>query len=259
MDMNRRFEGQVAMITGAAGGIGAATALAFAKEGAAIVAADMNEEMGKELVSQIESLGEKAIFVTTDVSKSHDCQMLLQRALEAYGKVDILFNNAGITRRACVVNTTEEEWDAVMNVNLKSIFLMCKYVVPIMRSAGKGVIVNTASGWGIVAGAEAVSYCASKGGTVLLTKAMAIDHGPQNIRVNCVCPGDTHTPMLVNEARQLGEPDNALIDGATDRPLQRVGRPEEIASAVLFLASDEASFITGEAMIVDGGGLAGSA
>ena len=136
---------------------------------------------------------------------------------------------------------------------------MCKAVIPHMRDKGSGAIVNTASGWGLVGGKDAVSYCASKGGVVLLTKAMAIDHGPDNIRVNCICPGDTETDMLVNEARQLGQADDYLINMAHERPLGRVGKPAEIAAAALYLASDEASFVTGEALVVDGGGLAGSA
>jgi len=157
-----------------------------------------------------------------------------------------------------VVDTTEEEWDRVMAANVKSVFLLSKYVVPLMAEAGGGVVINTASGWGLVGGRNAASYCASKGAVVLLTKAMALDHGSQNIRVNCICPGDTDTPMLVSEARQLGIPREEFLAEAKSRPLQRIGRPEEIANAVLFLASDAASYVTGTALVVDGGGLAGT-
>ncbi len=156
-----------------------------------------------------------------------------------------------------MIGTTEEEWDRVMAVNVKSIFLLSKYAIPVMAQAGGGAIVNTASGWGLVGGRNAVSYCASKGAVVNMTRAMALDHGAQNIRVNCICPGDTDTPMLRNEARQLGESDEVFLAEAADRPLQRVGRPEDIAQAVLYLVSDAASFVTGTALVVDGGGLAG--
>jgi NAD(P)-dependent dehydrogenase (short-subunit alcohol dehydrogenase family) len=173
------------------------------------------------------------------------------------GGLDILFNNAGIIRRASVLDTTEEEWDRVMAVNVKSIFLMSKHAVPVMAQAGGGVIINTGSGWGLVGGRDAVSYCASKGAVVNMTRAMALDHGGQNIRVNCICPGDTDTPMLRDEARQLGESDEHFLAKAADRPLQRIGRPEDIAQAALYLASDASSFVTGATLVVDGGGLAG--
>ncbi|OYD23288.1 SDR family NAD(P)-dependent oxidoreductase [Oceanimonas baumannii] len=254
-----RFDSQVVLVTGGASGIGRASALAFAAEGARVVVVDMNQELGEETAAQIRHQGSEAVFIEANVSKAIECQNVMQRTLETFGRLDVLFNNAGITRRADVVNTTEQEWDAVMNTNVKSIFLMCKYAVPIMRAQGGGAIVNTASGWGILAGKDAVSYCASKGAVVLLTKAMAIDHGPQKIRVNCVCPGDTDTNMLRDEALQLGQAEMALVEAGIDRPLKRVGTPEDIARAVLFLASDQASFVTGSALIVDGGGLAGSA
>jgi NAD(P)-dependent dehydrogenase (short-subunit alcohol dehydrogenase family) len=144
-----------------------------------------------------------------------------------------------------------------MAVNVKSIFLLSKCAIPVMAQAGGGAIVNTSSGWGLVGGRNAVSYCASKGAVVNMTRAMALDHGAQNVRVNCICPGDTDTPMLRNEARQLGESDEVFLAEAADRPLQRIGRPEDVARAVLYLVSDDASFVTGTALVVDGGGLAG--
>lgn len=177
--------------------------------------------------------------------------------MDAFGGLDILFNNAGIIRRADVLGTTEEEWDRVMAVNVRSVFLMCKVAVPVMIERGGGAVVNTGSGWGLVGGRNAAAYCASKAAVVNLTRALALDHGSQNIRVNCVCPGDTDTGMLRDEARQLGESERAFLAGAAARPLGRVGRPEEIAQAVLYLASDAASFVTGTALVVDGGGLAG--
>jgi NAD(P)-dependent dehydrogenase (short-subunit alcohol dehydrogenase family) len=181
----------------------------------------------------------------------------VQQTVGELGGLDILFNNAGIIRRASVVETTEEEWDRVMAVNVKSVFLLSKYAIPVMAQAGGGVVINTASGWGLVGGRKAAAYCASKGAVVLLTKAMALDHCEQNIRVNCICPGDTDTPMLRDEARQLGESEEDFLTEAAQRPLQRIGKPEDIAQAALYLASDASSFVTGTSLVVDGGGLAG--
>jgi NAD(P)-dependent dehydrogenase (short-subunit alcohol dehydrogenase family) len=179
------------------------------------------------------------------------------QTVEKLGSLDILFNNAGIIRRATVIDTTEEDWDLVMAANVKSIFLLSKYAIPIMKQASGGVIINTGSGWGLVGGRRAVSYCASKGAVVNMTRAMALDHGPENIRVNCICPGDTDTGMLRNEAQQLGEPAETFLAAAADRPLGRIGRPEDVAQAALYLASDASSFVTGASLLVDGGGLAG--
>jgi len=178
--------------------------------------------------------------------------------VKEFGGVHVLFNNAGIIRRASVLDVTADEWDEVMAVNVKSVFLMSRVVIPVMAKAGGGSIVNTASGWGLAGGARAAAYCASKGAVVLLTKAMAIDHGGQKIRVNCICPGDTDTAMLRSEAGQLGEAEDRFLSDAAKRPLGRVGTPEEIAQAALYLASDASSFVTGTALVVDGGGLAGS-
>jgi NAD(P)-dependent dehydrogenase (short-subunit alcohol dehydrogenase family) len=251
------LNGKVALITGGASGIGRATALLFARKGAAVAVVDVNEPEGKAVVQKIIDEGGQAIFVRGDVTRAADCQLAVQQAFEQLGKLDILFNNVGIIRRTSVVETSEEEWDRVMATNVKSVFLLSKYAIPIMAEAGGGVIINTASNWGLVGGQNAASYCASKGAVVLLTKAMAVDHGAQNIRVNCICPGDTDTPMLRSEARQLGKPEEQFLAESAQRPLQRVGRPEEIAQAALYLASDASSFITGIALVVDGGGLAG--
>jgi NAD(P)-dependent dehydrogenase (short-subunit alcohol dehydrogenase family) len=252
------LNGKVVLITGGASGIGRATALLFAREGAAVAVVDLNEPEGKAVVRTIIDGRGRAIFVRGDVTRAADCQLALRQTVEQLGKLDILFNNAGIIRRATVVETTEEEWDRVMATNVKSVFLLSKYAIPIMAEAGGGVIVNTASNWGLVGGQDAAAYCASKGAVVLLTKAMAVDHAGQNIRVNCVCPGDTDTAMLRSEARQLGKPwEQFLAESERAHLLQRVGRPEEIAQAVLYLAGDASSFVTGTALVVDGGGLAG--
>jgi NAD(P)-dependent dehydrogenase (short-subunit alcohol dehydrogenase family) len=254
-----RLQGRTAVITGGAGGIGRATALLFAREGAAVAIADLNENEGSALVREISAAGGRAMFTRADATGDSDCQRIVQRTIEQFGDVHILFNNAGIIRRASILETSEQEWDAVMAVNVKSIFLMSRAVIPVMAKAGGGSIINTASGWGLAGGAKAAAYCASKGAVVLLTKAMAIDHGPQNIRVNAICPGDTDTAMLRNEARQLGAAEDGFLAESAKRPLGRLGRPEEIAQAALYLASDESSFVTGTAFVVDGGGLAGVA
>lgn len=253
-----RLQGKVALISGAASGIGRASALLFAREGATVALADLNESAGRELAGTIAGAGGRARFIAADISRAADCERAVRTVEDDFGALHILFNNAGIIRRASVLDLSEADWDRVMAVNVKSIFLMSKFAIPLMERFGGGAIINTASGWGLAGGPRAVAYCASKGAVVLLTKAMAIDHGAQNIRVNCICPGDTDTPMLRNEAQQLGAAPDTFLQEAAQRPLRRVGTPEEIAQAALYLASDAASFVTGTAMVVDGGGLAGT-
>jgi NAD(P)-dependent dehydrogenase (short-subunit alcohol dehydrogenase family) len=252
------LRGKTALITGGASGIGRATAVLFAREGASVAIADKNEAAGAVTVKEIAAFGGKALFEPADVTRATDCQRVVERTVQELGGVHLLFNNAGVIRRASVIELTEKDWDRVMAVNVKSIFLMSKLVIPLMAQAGGGVIVNMASGWGLTGGPKAAVYCASKGAVVLLTKAMAVDHGPEKIRVNCICPGDTNTEMLHNEAQQLGEPSDRFLAEAAKRPLGRIGKPEEIAQAALYLASSAASFVTGTALVVDGGGLAGS-
>ncbi|MGB6423111.1 MAG: glucose 1-dehydrogenase [Anaerolineales bacterium] len=252
-----KLVGKKAIITGGASGIGRAAALLFAGAGAAVVIADIDDQGSEAVVKKIHAGGGEGIYVHCDVTKAEDCQRTVQKTINSFGGVDILFNNAGIVQRASVIDTTEEQWERVMAVNVKSIFLMSKYTIPHMVQAGGGVIVNTSSGWGLVGGRDAVSYCASNAAVVNLTRAMALDHGAQNIRVNCICPGDTDTPMLRDEARQLGENEKIFLDDAADRPLQRIGTPLDIAQAVLYLCSDAASYVTGTTLVVDGGGLAG--
>jgi len=251
------LNGKRALVTGGASGIGRATAALFAREGAAVAVADLDAAGGGAVVQTIREQGGRALFVRCDVSQAADCRRAVQATVDAWGGLDILFNNAGIIRRTTVLDLTEEAWDQVMAVNVKGIFLMCKYAIPVMQKAGGGAIINTGSGWGLVGGANAVSYCASKGAVVNMTRAMALDHGAQHIRVNCVCPGDTDTGMLRDEARQLGAPEEAFLAGAADRPLGRIGQPQDIAQAVRYLASDAAAFVTGTTLVVDGGGLAG--
>ena len=251
------LKGRIALISGAASGIGRASALLFARHGAAVAIADLDVATGPAIAGQIESEGGRAIFVPVDVSCAVDCRRAVEDTVTAFGRVDILFNNAGIIHRATVVDASEAEWDRVISVNLKSVFLLSKFAIPVMAGCGGGTIINTASGWGLIGGRKAASYCASKGAVVLLTKAMALDHAPQNIRVNCICPGDTDTPMLRQEADQLGRPIGTFLAEAAHRPLGRIGTPEDIAQAALFLASPASAFVTGIALVVDGGGLAG--
>jgi NAD(P)-dependent dehydrogenase (short-subunit alcohol dehydrogenase family) len=252
-----QLEGKVAIVTGGASGIGRATALLFAREGASVAVVDVHRAGAGAVSQQIGDAGGRAIAIGCDVSQAAECWRAVEQTTNALGGLDILFNNVGIIRRTTVLDITEEEWDQVMAINVRSIFLMSKYAIPFMIRRGGGAIVNTGSGWGLTGGSNAVSYCASKGAVVNMTRAMAIDHGAQNIRVNCICPGDTDTDMLRSEARQLGVAEETFLRDAADRPLQRVGTPQEIAQAVLYLASDAASFVTGSVLVVDGGGLAG--
>src|SRR5258708_17973417 len=199
-----RLENKVALITGGTSGIGEATAILFAKEGARVTITGRDEKRGKGVAGNIAQHGGNAVFIRSDVRKAEDCRHAVNETLRAFGRLDILFNNAGVFYPHTILDCTEEEWDLQMDINLKGTFLMSKAALPHMIQQGCGVIINNSSGWGIAGGDAAVAYCASKGGVVLLTKAMAIDHGRQGIRVNCICPGDVDTPMLPEDARMRG-------------------------------------------------------
>ncbi|MEU8893811.1 SDR family oxidoreductase [Streptomyces sp. NPDC048442] len=240
-----------ALVTGGGAGIGRATALLLAELGARVVVADIDTEAGESTAREA-----GGIFVRCDVSQRTDCEKVVRTARDQLGGVDVLFNNAGIIRRSTVCEISDDDWDLVMAVNIRSVLLMSRLVIPGMAARGGGSIINTGSGWGISGGSRAVSYCASKGAVVNMTRAMAIDHGPDLVRVNCVCPGDTATGMLAEEARQLGECADAFYEDAADRPLGRIGRPRDIAQTVAFLASDASAFISGAIIPVDGGGTA---
>lgn len=250
------LDGRRAIVTGAASGIGRATAVLLAREGSAVVAADLDADGLAGVVAEIAAGGGRAAAVRADVTRDADCRAVVEAATGRFGGLEIVVNCAGMIRRADVVETTEEEWDRVMAVNVKSIYLLAHHAVPVMAAGGGGSIVSIGSGWGHRGGPRAASYCASKGAVVNLTRAMAIDHGPQGIRVTCVSPGDTDTPLLRGEARQLGEDEAAFLVSSAERPLARLGTPEDTAHAVLFLVSDEAAWITGTTLLVDGGGLA---
>jgi NAD(P)-dependent dehydrogenase (short-subunit alcohol dehydrogenase family) len=250
-------DGRRAIVTGAARGIGRAIAELLAAEGAAVVVADIDAKAGEAVAAGIRAAGGRSLFVACDVTSSDDCRRTVEAAVTTFGGVDTLCNIAGIVRRADVVETTEAEWDRVIAVNLTSVFLMSKHAIPVMAAGGGGAIVNAGSGWGLKGGDRAASYCASKGAVVNLTRAMAIDHGPQRIRVNCVCPGDTDTAMLRDEAHQLGAAEAEFLAGsAAGRPLARLGTPEDTARAVLFLVTDASAWVTGTTLVVDGGGIA---
>jgi NAD(P)-dependent dehydrogenase (short-subunit alcohol dehydrogenase family) len=251
-----RLKDKVALITGGTSGIGEATALLFARECAKVAITGRNETRGHAVTAQILESGGEAIFVRTDVRKADECRRAIDATLTSFGRIDILFNNAGIFYAHDALECTEDEWDLQIDVNLKGTFLMSKYALPGMIAQGGGVIINNSSGWGLVGGDKAVAYCASKGGVVLLTKAMAVDHGRQGIRVNCICPGDVETPMLPEDARFRGMKWEEYLAGCSNRPMGRIGTAEEIAKAVLFLASDDSSFMTGASLVVDGGGTA---
>lgn len=252
------LEGKVAVISGGASGIGLGTAKLLAQHGAKVVLLDVNQERGDSAAKEIINEGSFAIFKKCNVTNNEDCKNTIKSIEEEFGRIDILFNNAGVTVRKTVVDLTEEEWDFVIDVGLKGTYLLSKYTIPIMAKNGGGSIINTGSGWGLKGGDKAAVYCAVKGGIVNLTRAMAIDHGPQNIRVNSINPGDTDTAMLRDEGRQLGEKeiDAFLVESAKGRPLERLGTPLDIAKAVLFLCSDLSTWVTGTALVVDGGGIA---
>ena len=250
------LNGKRALVTGAASGMGAASAELLAAEGARVVLADIDLDGAEAVARVIRNGGAEATAVGCDVASTTDVKRAVDTAVQSFGGLDIVVNCAGIIRRASVVETTEDEWDRVMAVNIGSVFLTGKHAVPVMAAGDGGSIVNISSGWGLKGGPDAASYCASKGAVVNLTRAMAIDHGPQGIRVNCICPGDTDTPMLRSEARQLGLDEAAFLKESAERPLNRLGSAEDIARAVLYFASQDSAWVTGSTLVVDGGGLA---
>jgi NAD(P)-dependent dehydrogenase (short-subunit alcohol dehydrogenase family) len=251
-----RLENKVALVTGAGSGIGRATAQLLAREGAKVVVADYNAETGELTVKSIKDQGGQALLVEADVSKAADAERMVRAATDAFGRLDILHNNAGIFVKPTPAHElTEDVWDRVFDINIKGVWLGCKYVTPQMIKQGGGAIVNTASMAGLRGRPYTSAYCASKGAVVMLTKTLAIELAPYNIRVNCICPGAVNTPLI----HQLGvTQEQAATQVLTDQPIPRFARPEEIAHAVLYLACDaESSYVTGHALQIDGGQWAG--
>ena len=250
------LSGRAAIVTGAASGIGLAISRRLAEMGAAVVLLDIHPSAGAAAAQAIQAEGGRALFSRCDVRSDADCRQAADLAVREFGRIDILCNNAGLIVRKDCLELEEAEWDLSLDVMLKGIYLLSRRVIPAMIRAGGGSIVNTGSGWSLKGGPKAVSYCAAKAGALNLTRAMAIDHGRHNIRVNCVCPGDIDTPLLRGEGRQLGRNEAEFLKEAGDRPLARVGTVDDVADAVLFLASDMSRWVTGTALVVDGGGLA---
>ena len=255
------LNGKVAVITGAGSGIGLGVAQLLSAYGAAVAMVDISDA-GEAAAEEIRQSGRNAAFFKCDVTNENQVIETVKAIKEKFGNIDILHDNAGVTVRKTMPELSEKEWDFVLDVGLKGLFLFSKHIIPVMAANGGGSIINTGSGWGLKGGDQAVAYCAVKGGIVNVTRAMAIDHGHQNIRVNSVNPGDTDTAMLRDEGVQTGivnentSQDEYLKDCGCGRPLARIGMPEDIANAVLFLASDLSSWITGAALVVDGGGIA---
>ena len=251
-----KLSGQVAIVTGGGSGQGRASSLLFAQEGAKVVVADVNADGAEETAQLINrNEGGQATALRADVTRADDAQSMVDAAVSNYGRLDILINNAGMTLFKGIDDTSEEDWDRIVNTNLKGVFLCCKAAIPAMRESGGGSIVNIASVAGLIGMPQHFAYCAAKAGVIHFTKSLALDHGPEHIRINCICPGGVLTPMLgevidINNAAQVDRV-------ARQHALGRIADPQEIARVSLFLCSSDASFMTGAAVTVDGGIAAG--
>src|SRR5215212_3489017 len=258
--MAKKLAGQVAIITGATSGIGKATALLFAEEGADLIVTGRRAELGQRVEKEIRERGARCVFIEADHSQAGDCSRVIERTLAEFGRVDILFNNAGIVTSGTAETTSEEVWNETLAINVTAVWRMSRLVLPHMRSQGKGVIVNNGSDWSVVAGKDAFPYIMSKGAVAMMTKAMALDYARENIRVNAVCPGDTFVERWMEKGYfENSDPvtvEEAMNESSAYIPMGRFGKPEEIAKAVLFLASDDSSFVTGHLLLVDGGNTA---
>ena len=247
----KRLEGKIAIITGVAAGIGRVSAELFAQHGAHVVGVDINDAEGKSLAKKIQESGNSMTFVNVDVAKLNELVKLFE-VLKELGGVDILFNNAGVEISKGMMETTEEDWERSININLKSVFFCSKLAIQQMKDKGSGVIINNSSVAGLV-GSFSPAYSAAKGGIIALTKALAADFGQFNIRINCICPGAIETPMLERVIEFQGDPPEVRTMRQKNYPMGRFGTPDEIAQTALFLASDDSSFVTGATIVVDGG------
>ena len=251
MKTNENFTGKVAFVTGAGSGIGRAAALAFARSGARVVVADIAQQNSQETVRIIEESGGCAISLRCDVTSAEDVQAALSQTIETFGQLDIAFNNAGIEQRnAAVAEFEEDEWNQILNVNLRGIFLCMKYEIPLLLKQGGGAIVNTSSGAGVIGIKGGAAYAAAKHGVIGLTKSAALDYAAQNIRINALAPGYIATPMMDRFTGGTAEGREKVV---SEEPIGRMGNPEEIADAALWLCSDAASFIVGHTLVIDGG------
>jgi NAD(P)-dependent dehydrogenase (short-subunit alcohol dehydrogenase family) len=249
----RSLDGKAAIVTGAGSGIGRAIVTLFAEEGARVAVVDVSESDGKETVELLRKRGGDAIFIQGDISNSAIVKRIVETTVKKYERVDILCNNAGVESMGSILEITEENWDKVMSINLKGVFLCSKHSVPKMIEKGGGVIINIASVLGLIGSKDEAAYCASKGGIISLTRAMALDFAPHNIRVNCICPGSVLTPTFKRVMTSLGDYETAFQRNLDKIPLKRIAEPAEIAYAALYLASEKASYITGSVLVIDGG------
>lgn len=248
-----RMVDKVAIVTGAGRGIGRATALRFAREGASVVVASQSLDNAQRTATLVETEGHSALPIAVDVTRAEDVQRMIHTVRDIYGHIDVLVNNAGVFRAGNAVNTTEEDWHRIMNVNLCGAWLCMKYTLPEMIRSGGGSIVNVSSEAGLIGIKDMAAYSSSKGGLIALTRSTALEYVGNNIRVNCVCPGRTATDMVEQHIAESPDPIAARRELSADRPMLRMGTVDEIANAILFLASDEASFATGVILPVDGG------
>ena len=250
---NDNFAGKVAIVTGGTSGIGLKTAITLLQSGASVAIIGRQEEKGQAVLKELGMYGSKVCFIQGDISKTQDCQSVINQVVDKFSRLDIVINSAGIYMEKAISDVEEDEFDYMMNINIKGTYFMCKYALPYLRQTGGGAIVNISSDAGINGNCLCTTYCASKGAVTTFTKALALETIHYGIRVNCVCPGDVDTPMLQEQLTGIDNPEEYLRDMASLYPIGRIAQPQEIANVICFLASDEASFVNGAVWTVDGG------